>query len=264
MEQYHSLLEKILKEGTERKDRTGVGTISIFGHQTRYDIRSDFPVLTTKYIHFKSVVGELLWFLRGDTNIAWLKNYGISIWDSWADCDGNLGPIYGKQWRSWSDGRGGVIDQIATVIDSIKTDPYSRRHVISAWNVADIPNMALAPCHTLFQFYVQDDTLSCQLYQRSMDAFLGAPFNIASYSLLTCMIAQVCNLKPAEFIHTAGDAHIYSNHIEQVERLLQRPAYPPPKLWLNPDIDKIDAFTMNDIVLRDYKSHPPLKAPVAI
>ena len=264
MQQYHDLLERILEKGKERKDRTGVGTISLFGHQSRYDIRNDFPVLTTKRIHFKSVVGELLWFLRGDTNTKWLKDNGISIWDSWADANGDLGPVYGAQWRSWPDSHGTTIDQIAGVVSTIKIDPYSRRHIVSAWNVGEIPKMALAPCHTMFQFYVQDDELHCQLYQRSMDAFLGAPFNIASYSLLTYMLAQVCGLKPGEFIHTVGDAHIYSNHVAQVKELLQRVPYPQPKLWLNPDVSDIDAFTFEDIVLRDYKSHPTIKAQVAV
>lgn len=265
MQPYLQLLSEVLVTGTKKEDRTGTGTLSLFGKQIRFDLQKGFPAVTTKKLYFHGVKGELLWFLRGSTNVKWLQDQNIHIWDEWADEQGNLGPVYGKQWRSWYRPLlQGSVDQIAQVIESIKTNPDSRRHIVSAWNVAEIEHMALPPCHVLFQFYVANGKLSCQLYQRSADLFLGVPFNIASYALLTHMIAQVCELDVGEFIHTFGDAHIYLNHIEQVKEQLSRKPLPLPRLWLNPDIKNIDDFTMNDIQLLDYKSHPPIKGEVAV
>lgn len=264
MKQYHDLLKKILEEGTTKDDRTGTGTISIFGHQIRFDLSEGFPALTTKKLHLKSIIHELLWFLSGDTNIAYLKENKVSIWDEWADENGNLGPVYGYQWRSWPTADGKSIDQITQLIDQIKNNPNSRRLIVSAWNVADVNNMALPPCHTLFQFYVADGKLSCQLYQRSADVFLGVPFNIASYALLTMMIAQVCDLKAGDFIHTFGDAHLYKNHLEQTEILLSREIRPLPKMKINPDTKDIFRFNYEDFELVDYNPHPSIKASVAV
>ena len=269
---YFDLINDVLANGVEKTDRTGTGTISVFGRQARYDLTKGFPILTSKRVHWKSVVGELLWFLRGDINIKWLKENGISIWDEWADKNGNLGPVYGKQWRNWSKLVGigysefedEPIDQIKDVIQQIKTNPDSRRLIVSAWNVGDIPQMALAPCHTMFQFYVVNGKLSCQLYQRSCDAFLGMPFNIASYALLTHMIAQVCDLTVGDFVHTFGDLHIYSNHREQLKEQLSRTPYPMPKLVLNPEVKDIDSFTFEDIKLENYQHHPAIKGKVAV
>ncbi len=259
---YLDLIEQILLDGQERKDRTGVGTLSLFGHQARYDLRRGFPLVTTKKVHFKSVVCELLWFLRGDTNTAWLKQQGVSIWDEWADENGDLGPIYGHQWRRW--GAEGI-DQIAQVIDGLKKNPFDRRLIVSAWNPSDLPRMKLPPCHAFMQFYAdQQGFLSCQLYQRSADVFLGVPFNIASYSLLTTMIAQVTGLKAGEFIHTLGDAHLYLNHLEQAKRQIQRRPHPRPELTLNREVSSIDDFGLEDIHLEEYRHHPHIKAPVAI
>lgn len=267
---YFDLINDVLTNGVEKTDRTGTGTISVFGRQSRYDLAQGFPILTSKRVHWKSVVGELLWFLRGDTNIKWLNENGISIWDEWADGDGNLGPIYGHQWRKWyeydDDGWNAPssIDQIAQVIQQIKTNPDSRRLIVSAWNVADIPNMALAPCHTMFQFYVVNRKLSCQLYQRSCDLGLGQPFNVASYALLTHMIAQVCGLGIGDFVHTFGDLHIYSNHMEALKQQLHRTPYPMSKLILNPEVKDIDSFTFEDIKLESYQHHPTISLKVAI
>lgn len=236
MKQYHDLLQHILDNGTKKEDRTGTGTISVFGYQMRFDLSEGFPCVTTKKLHLRSIIYELLWFLQGDTNIKYLKDNNVSIWDEWADENGDLGPVYGHQWRSWPDGKGGTIDQISKLVHSIKNNPDSRRHIVSAWNVADVDNMALPPCHSLFQFYVADGKLSCQLYQRSADTFLGVPFNIASYALLTMMLAQVCDLEPGDFVHTFGDAHIYSNHIEQVQLQLSRDLRPLPQMKINPDV----------------------------
>ena len=267
---YFDLINDVLTNGVEKTDRTGTGTISVFGRQSRYDLTQGFPILTSKRVHWKSIVGELLWFLRGDTNIKWLKENGISIWDEWADGDGNLGPIYGHQWRKWyeydDDGWNAAssIDQIAQVIQQIKTNPDSRRLIVSSWNVADIPNMALAPCHTMFQFYVVNGKLSCQLYQRSCDLGLGQPFNVASYALLTHMIAQVCGLGVGDFVHTFGDLHIYSNHMEALKQQLHRTPYPMSKLILNPEVKDIDSFTFEDIKLESYQHHPTISLKVAI
>lgn len=264
MKQYHELLQHILDNGTRKEDRTGTGTISVFGYQMRFDLAEGFPCVTTKKLHLKSIIHELLWFLQGDTNIAYLKENGVRIWDEWADEDGNLGPVYGYQWRSWPDGKGGKIDQITKLIEGIKRNPDSRRHIVSGWNVADVDNMALPPCHTLFQFYVADGKLSCQLYQRSADTFLGVPFNIASYALLTMMVAQVCDLEPGEFIHTFGDAHIYSNHIEQVNLQLSRECRALPQMKINPAVKDIFGFTFEDFELVNYDPHPHIKGEVAV
>jgi thymidylate synthase len=262
--QYLDLLGHVLDDGTPKGDRTGTGTLSVFGHQMRFDLSAGFPVVTTKKVHMRSVVGELLWFLRGSTNVAWLRERGISIWDEWADPDGELGPVYGYQWRSWPTPDGRHVDQIAAVVEAIRTNPDSRRHVVSAWNVADLDAMALPPCHTLFQFYVADRRLSCQLYQRSADVFLGVPFNIASYALLTAMVAQVCDLEPGDFVHTLGDAHLYVNHLEQARLQLTRDPRPLPTLRLNPQRRSLDDFVESDIELVGYDPHPAIKAPIAV
>ncbi|HET7659343.1 MAG TPA: thymidylate synthase [Oryzihumus sp.] len=264
MRQYLDLLDHVLTHGTPKGDRTGTGTLSVFGHQMRFDLSEGFPAVTTKRLHLKSVVGELLWFLRGSTNVRWLQEHGVSIWDEWADEHGELGPVYGYQWRSWPTPGGGHVDQIAQVIDSIRTNPDSRRHIVSAWNVADIGQMALPPCHTLFQFYVADGRLSCQLYQRSGDIFLGVPFNIASYALLTHMVAQVCELEVGDFVHTLGDAHLYTNHVEQAREQLTREPRALPTLRLNPDRKGIDEFELGDVELVGYDPHPAIKAPIAV
>ncbi|RRD46826.1 thymidylate synthase [Tessaracoccus sp. OH4464_COT-324] len=263
MKQYLELLNHILDHGVQKPDRTGTGTLSVFGHQMRFGLADGFPLLTTKRVHTRSVFGELLWFLRGDTNVEWLHANDISIWDEWADADGELGPIYGRQWRSWPT-RGGEVDQISQVVEAIRADPDSRRHIVSAWNVAELDDMALPPCHALFQFYVADGRLSCQLYQRSADVFLGVPFNIASYALLTHMVAQVCGLRPGEFVHTLGDAHLYCNHLEQTRRQLTRAPRGLPTLRLNPEVTDLFDFTLADIELTGYDPHPAIKAPVAV
>ena len=264
MKQYHDLLQHILDNGAKKEDRTGTGTISVFGYQMRFDLNEGFPCLTTKKVHMRSIIHELLWFLKGDTNIQYLKENNVSIWDEWADENGNLGPVYGSQWRSWPCADGRQIDQITKIIDQLKNNPDSRRIIVSAWNVAEIENMALPPCHAFFQFYVADGKLSCQLYQRSADTFLGVPFNIASYALLTLMVAQVCNLKPGDFIHTLGDAHLYSNHIEQANLQLARDFRPLPKMKINPEVKDIFAFKYEDFELENYDPHPHIKAAVAI
>jgi thymidylate synthase len=264
MKQYHDLLHHILDKGAKKEDRTGTGTISVFGYQMRFDLNEGFPCLTTKKVHMRSIIHELLWFLKGETNIQYLKENNVSIWDEWADENGNLGPVYGSQWRSWPCLDGRQIDQITNIISQLKTNPDSRRIIVSAWNVAEIENMALPPCHAFFQFYVADGKLSCQLYQRSADTFLGVPFNIASYALLTLMVAQVCNLKPGDFIHTLGDAHLYSNHIEQANLQLARDFRPLPKMKINPEVKDIFAFKYEDFELENYDPHPHIKAAVAI
>ena len=264
MKQYLDLLRRVLHDGDGRVDRTGVGTRAVFGHQMRFDLAEGFPLLTTKKLHTRSIVHELIWFLAGDTNIAYLKENGVSIWDEWADEKGDLGPVYGRQWRSWAAPDGRTIDQIAWVIDEIKNNPTSRRLVVSAWNPADLDQMALAPCHCLFQFFVAGDRLSCQLYQRSADVFLGVPFNIASYALLTEMLAQTCGLKAGEFVHTLGDAHLYANHVEQAETQLTRAPGPLPRLALNPDIQSLFDFRYEDIAFENYEAQPTIKAPIAV
>ncbi|TNB46648.1 thymidylate synthase [Martelella lutilitoris] len=264
MRQYLDLLGHVLENGTDRADRTGTGTRSVFGYQMRYDLAAGFPVLTTKKLHLRSIIHELLWFLKGDTNIAYLKENGVSIWDEWADENGDLGPVYGAQWRSWPTPDGGHIDQIAKVVESIRNNPDSRRHIVTAWNPAEVDNMALPPCHCLFQFYVSDGKLSCQLYQRSADIFLGVPFNIASYALLTLMVAQVTGLKPGDFVHTLGDAHLYANHFEQAREQLSRIPGRLPVMRLNPDVDDLFAFTFEDFVLEGYEAAPSIKAPIAV
>jgi thymidylate synthase len=264
MEQYHKLLQHILDTGAVKTDRTGTGTSSVFGYQMRFNLADGFPVVTTKKLHLKSIIHELLWFLQGDTNIKYLKDNGVSIWDDWADENGNLGPVYGYQWRNWPTPDGGHVDQIKNLIDQIKSKPDSRRLIVSAWNVADVDKMALPPCHCLFQFYVADGKLSCQLYQRSADVFLGVPFNIASYALLTMMVAQVCGLEAGEFIHTFGDAHLYSNHIEQAQLQLTRDIRPLPTMKINPEVKDIFGFTFEDFTLENYDPHPHIKAAVAV
>ncbi len=264
MRQYLNLLRKVLQEGVPKSDRTGVGTISIFGHQMRFDLSEGFPLVTTKKLHLKSIIYELLWFLKGDTNVRYLQQHGVRIWNEWADEHGDLGPIYGKQWVAWEDGRGQTINQIAQAVHQLKHNPNSRRILISAWNVADLPKMALAPCHVLFQFYVADGKLSCQLYQRSADCFLGVPFNIASYALLTLMMAQVTGYQPGEFIHTLGDAHLYNNHLEQAKLQLSRTPRPLPQMKLNPEVKDIFSFRYEDFELVGYDPHPHIKAQVAV
>jgi len=257
-------MERVLAQGVEKRDRTGTGTLSVFGHQMRFDLADGFPMVTTKKLFLKAIVYELLWFLRGDTNVRWLQEHGVSIWDEWADATGELGPVYGRQWRSWPDGRGGSIDQIADVVREIRRNPDSRRLIVTAWNPADIPSMALPPCHCLFQFYVAEGRLSCQLYQRSADIFLGVPFNIASYALLTLMMAQVTGLEPGEFVHTFGDAHLYLNHLDQAREQLSRRPYPLPAMHLNPAVKDIFAFRFEDFRLENYAAHPHIKADVAV
>ena len=264
MQQYLDLMRRILDEGAEKTDRTGTGTKSVFGHQMRFDLSTTFPLLTTKKLHLRSIIHELLWFLTGDTNIKYLHENKVTIWDEWADDLGNLGPVYGHQWRKWESADGRIIDQITQVIEQIKANPDSRRLIVSAWNVGDIDRMALPPCHLLFQFYVAEDKLSCQLYQRSADVFLGVPFNIASYSLLCMMMAQVCGLKPGEFVHTLGDAHLYSNHLEQTMLQLSRDPRKLPRMIINPEVDNLFEFAFDDFELVDYDPHPHIKAPVAV
>ena len=264
MKQYLNLMQKVLDEGQKKSDRTGTGTLSIFGHQMEFDLSKGFPLVTTKKVHLKSIVHELIWFLQGSTNISYLKENGVSIWDEWADENGDLGPVYGAQWRSWPDGNNGTIDQIQNLIQGIKTNPDSRRHIVSAWNPALVDEMALPPCHSLFQFYVADGELSCQLYQRSADIFLGAPFNIASYALLTHMVAHVCNLKARKFVHTFGDAHLYLNHLEQAKLQLSRDTKLLPQLKLNSDVKNIFDFKFEDIEITNYESHPSISAPIAV
>jgi thymidylate synthase len=264
MHQYLELLQHIMDTGTQKSDRTGTGTLSCFGYQFRFNLADGFPLVTTKKLHVKSIIYELLWFLKGDTNIQYLNEHGVSIWNEWADESGELGPVYGKQWRSWQGADGKVTDQVSDVIHQIKTNPDSRRMIVSAWNVAELSEMALMPCHSLFQFYVADGKLSCQLYQRSADVFLGVPFNIASYALLTLMMAQVCNLRPGEFVHTFGDVHLYNNHIEQARLQLSRTPYPLPVMELNSSVKNIFDFIFEDFKLLNYQFHPPIKAPVAV
>ncbi|MDO7742484.1 MAG: thymidylate synthase [Pedobacter sp.] len=264
MKQYLDLMQHVLDHGAQKHDRTGTGTISVFGYQMRFNLQEGFPMVTTKKLHLKSIIHELIWFLSGDTNIKYLKDNNVKIWDEWADEQGNLGPVYGSQWRSWPTPNGGQIDQISQIINTIKTNPDSRRIIVSAWNVAEIEHMALPPCHAFFQFYVADGKLSCQLYQRSADIFLGVPFNIASYALLTMMVAQVCNLECGDFIHTLGDAHLYNNHIEQAKLQLSREAKPLPVMEINPEVKDIFSFTYEDFTLKNYEPHPHIKGIVAI
>lgn len=264
MQQYLDLLQHILDNGATKSDRTGTGTLSCFGYQMRFNLQDGFPLVTTKKLHLKSIIYELLWFLKGDTNVQYLKEHGVTIWDEWADANGDLGPVYGHQWRSWQGADGKVYDQVTDVISQIKKNPDSRRLIVSAWNVAELDKMALNPCHALFQFYVADGKLSCQLYQRSADVFLGVPFNIASYALLTMMIAQVCGLQYGEFIHTFGDVHLYSNHIEQAKLQLSRIPFPLPTMKLNPDVKNIFDFKYEDFTLEHYQFHPAIKAPIAV
>jgi thymidylate synthase len=264
MRQYLDLLRHILEHGTPKADRTGTGTLSVFGHQMRFDLAAGFPLPTTKRVHLKSIIYELLWFLRGETNVAWLNQHGVSIWNEWADEQGELGPVYGRQWRAWQGADGSTVDQIGQVVELIRANPDSRRLIVSAWNVADVAKMALPPCHLLFQFYVAGGRLSCQLYQRSADVFLGVPFNIASYALLTLMMAQVTGLEPGEFVHTFGDAHLYHNHLEQARLQLSREPRPLPRLKLNPEINSIFDFRFEDFELSDYQPHPHIPAPVAV
>ena len=264
MQQYLDLLQHILDNGVQKTDRTGTGTISCFGYQMRFNLKEGFPLVTTKKLHVKSIIHELLWFLKGETNIGYLKENGVSIWNEWADENGDLGPVYGKQWRSWEGANGETVDQISDVINQIKRNPDSRRLIVSAWNVAELPKMALMPCHSLFQFYVADGKLSCQLYQRSADVFLGVPFNIASYALLTMMMAQVCGLQLGEFVHTFGDVHIYNNHLDQVHLQLSRKPFPLPTMKLNPEVKNIFEFKFEDFTLESYQFHPAIKAPVAV
>jgi thymidylate synthase len=264
MRAYLTLMEHVLEHGTKKSDRTGTGTLSVFGYQMRVDLSQGFPLLTTKKVHLRSIIHELLWFLQGSTNIQYLKDNGVSIWDEWADEKGNLGPVYGKQWRSWATVDGRVVDQISEVVAQIKKNPDSRRLIVSAWNVGELNQMALAPCHAFFQFYVADGKLSCQLYQRSADIFLGVPFNIASYALLTLMVAQVCGLKPGDFVHTFGDAHLYSNHMEQTHLQLSREPRTLPTMKINPDVKSIFDFKFEDFILENYDPHPAIKAPVAV
>jgi len=264
MQTYLDLMRHVLEHGAKKTDRTGTGTLSVFGHQMRFDLEAGFPLLTTKKLHLKSIIHELLWFLQGSTNTRYLKENGVTIWDEWADAEGNLGPVYGYQWRSWPTPDGRHVDQISELVAQIKKNPDSRRLIVSAWNVADIPRMALAPCHALFQFYVADGKLSCQLYQRSADIFLGVPFNIASYALLTLMMAQVCGLKPGEFVWTGGDCHLYSNHLEQTREQLSRAPRALPTMWINPEVRDIFGFKFEDFRLEGYDPHPGIKAPIAV
>ena len=264
MQQYLDLVRHVRTLGVRKSDRTGTGTLSVFGYQMRFDLRSNFPLVTTKKVHLKSIIHELLWFLHGESNTRYLREHGVTIWDEWADAHGELGPVYGVQWRSWRTAGGQSIDQIREIIKSIQQNPDSRRHVVSAWNVGELPEMALAPCHVLFQFYVANDELSCQLYQRSADIFLGVPFNIASYALLTLMVAQVCGLKPGEFVHTLGDAHLYLNHLEQADLQLARQPYPAPQMQLNPAVDSLFEFKYEDFTLKNYQAHPSIAAPIAV
>ncbi|MBI3525733.1 MAG: thymidylate synthase [Betaproteobacteria bacterium] len=264
MQQYLDLMRHVLEHGHEKNDRTGTGTRSVFGWQMRFDLADGFPLLTTKKLHTKSIIHELLWFLQGDTNIRYLKDHGVSIWDAWADADGDLGPVYGKQWRRWETPDGREIDQLALLIDGLRNNPDSRRHIVTAWNPADVPKMKLPPCHALFQFYVAGGKLSCQLYQRSADIFLGVPFNIASYALLTLMVAQVCGYRPGEFVHTLGDAHLYTNHLEQARLQLSRTPGPLPSLQINPEVKDLLAFRYEDFTLMGYQPQPHISAPVAV
>lgn len=264
MQQYHDLLRHIIDNGVDKADRTGTGTRSVFGYQMRFNLAEGFPLVTTKKVHLKSIIHELLWFIKGETNIAYLKENGVSIWDEWADAEGNLGPVYGRQWRSWTGADGQTIDQLSWVTEEIKRNPDSRRLIVSAWNVADLPKMALMPCHNMFQFYVANGKLSCQLYQRSADVFLGVPFNISSYALLTMMMAQVTNLQPGDFVHTFGDVHLYSNHFEQAELQLSRTPFPLPQMKINSEVTSIFDFKYQDFELVNYQSHPAIKAPVAV
>ena len=264
MIQYHRLLRLVLEQGRPKEDRTGTGTLSVFGAQERFDLTESFPLITTKKLHLRSIIHELLWFLKGDTNVGYLHEHNVTIWDEWADANGDLGPVYGAQWRSWNKPDGGTVDQMERLVADLKRNPDSRRHIVSAWNPGEIEKMALAPCHALFQFYVADGELSCQLYQRSADLFLGVPFNIASYALLTLMVAQVCGLKPKEFIHTFGDLHLYTNHLEQAHLQLTRESRPLPRMLLNPKVKNLEEFRFEDFTLEGYDPHPAIKAPIAV